>query len=74
MAASITCPTFRPEYAEATVKMTQRNSPHPTERGVSSGTTSRAGTSGCVNLPRRERSVRILGYCLRCGTGHGATS
>ncbi len=46
MAASITWPTFRPEYAEATVKITHRNSPQPTERAVSSGNAAEAGTSG----------------------------
>ncbi len=46
IAASITCPTFSPEYAEATVKMTHRNSPHPTDRAVSSGSVAEAGTGG----------------------------
>ena len=46
IAASITCPTFKPEYAEAMVKITHRKSPHPTDRGVSSGRTAAAGTSG----------------------------
>ena len=46
MAASITCPTFSPEYADATVKMTQSSSPHNTERHVVSGTVEAGGTSG----------------------------
>src|ERR1035438_1881189 len=31
IAASITCPTFSPEYAEATVNTTQRKTPQPIE-------------------------------------------
>jgi len=46
IADSITCPTLRPEYAEATVKIRQKKRPQPTERTVSSGITSRAGTRG----------------------------
>jgi hypothetical protein len=37
MAASITCPTFSPEYAEATVKMMQRKNPQRMARHVVSG-------------------------------------
>jgi hypothetical protein len=51
IAASITCPTFNPEYADATVKTTHRNSPHPTDREVSSATAADAGTSGWYAVP-----------------------
>ena len=46
MAASITCPTFSPEYADATVKMTQSSSPQSTDRHVVSGTAAAGGTIG----------------------------
>ena len=46
IAASITCPTFSPEYAEAMVKTTHKKMPHPMERGVSSAIVSEAGTGG----------------------------
>jgi hypothetical protein len=46
MAASITCPTFSPEYADATVKMTQSSSPHSIDRHVVSGIDDAAGTMG----------------------------
>jgi hypothetical protein len=51
IAASITCPTLRPEYAEATVKTTHRKRPQPTDRGVSSGIVVDAGTSGWYAVP-----------------------
>ena len=46
IAASITWPTFSPEYAEATVNTTQKNTPQPTDRHVSSGGVCSAGTTG----------------------------
>jgi hypothetical protein len=46
IAASITWPTFSPEYAEATVKIAQNTTPQRIERGVSSGTFASAGTMG----------------------------
>jgi hypothetical protein len=46
MAATITCPTLSPEYAEAMVNTTHRNSPHPMDRAVSSGGAWEAGTTG----------------------------
>ena len=46
IAASITCPTLRPEYAEATVKITHSSTPHSTDRQVVSGTDAPAGTMG----------------------------
>jgi hypothetical protein len=51
IADSITCPTFSPEYAEATVKIMQRNNPHPTDLHVSSGSTSPASTRGSQVSP-----------------------
>jgi hypothetical protein len=51
IAASITCPTLSPEYADATVKTTHSNSPHPTDRGVSSAGAVDAGTSGTYAVP-----------------------
>jgi hypothetical protein len=46
IAASITCPTFKPEYAEAMVKITQSTTPHRIDRGVSSGTFASVRTTG----------------------------
>jgi hypothetical protein len=46
IAASMTWPTFRPEYAEATVKITQKNSPQPIDTPVASGSFALAGTIG----------------------------
>ena len=46
IAASITWPTLRPEYAEATVKMTQKVMPQSIDLGVSSGGAASAGTMG----------------------------
>ena len=46
MADSITCPTFSPEYAEATVKTMHNNRPHATDLSVSSGRMVAAGTTG----------------------------
>ena len=51
MAASITWPTFSPEYADATVKSTHRNSPHRTDRHVTSGTLTDGGTIGRYTSP-----------------------
>ncbi len=51
IAASITCPTFSPEYAEATVKMTHRNRPQPIERAVASGRDADGGTTGLYVSP-----------------------
>ena len=51
MAASITCPTFKPEYAEATLNMMHSSTPQPTERQVSSGTVAPAGTIGLYTAP-----------------------
>ncbi len=42
----MTWPTFRPEYAEAAVKIAHRKSPHSTERQVVSGRFAEAGTTG----------------------------
>ena len=61
IAASITCPTFSPEYAEATVNTTQRKTPQPIERGVSSAVLSKAGTGGSVFLSWNQRGVRVAG-------------
>jgi hypothetical protein len=51
IAASITWPTFRPEYADAIVKTTHRKRPHPTDRGVISAIVVDAGTSGWYAVP-----------------------
>jgi hypothetical protein len=42
----MTCPTFRPEYAEAAVKIAHRNSPQKIDRGVDSGRDTDGGTTG----------------------------
>src|SRR4051812_5141159 len=47
----MTCPTFRPEYADAAVKMTQRKRPQITERGVASGRFAEGGTTGRYASP-----------------------
>jgi len=46
IAASITCPTFNPEYADAMVNSRHRNTPQPIDRGVSSGGACFAGMIG----------------------------
>src|SRR5689334_1999507 len=46
IAASMTWPTFSPEYAEAAVKIAHRKRPHQTERAVASGGAEVAGTTG----------------------------
>jgi hypothetical protein len=46
MADSITCPTFKPEYADAMLKMTQSSEPHAMERPASSGMETPGGTMG----------------------------
>ena len=51
MAASITCPTFRPEYAEATVKMMHRKRPQAMARPVLSGGVSCGRTIGSYDSP-----------------------
>jgi len=45
-AASITCPTFSPEYAEATVNTMHRKTPQPIDRALSSADFSEAATGG----------------------------
>ncbi len=67
IAASITCPTFRPEYAEATVKMTQRRRPQPTERTVSSGTRASAGTTGRYSSPAASGTYAFAGSDFESG-------
>ena len=47
----MTCPTLRPEYAEAIVKTTQKKRPHATERHVASGGDWTAGTTGAYVSP-----------------------
>ena len=51
IAASMTWPTFRPEYAEATVKTTQKKRPQKSDRPVTSGGVFSAGTSGAYVSP-----------------------
>ena len=51
MAASITWPTLRPEYAAATVKSTQSKRPQPIERPEASSTLLAAGTIGAYTSP-----------------------
>ena len=46
IAASIPWPTFRAEYAEATLKMMHSSVPQNTARQVTSGTLTVVGTSG----------------------------
>ena len=46
IAASITCPTFKPEYAEATVKITQNATPQTIDLSVNSGVFASAGMMG----------------------------
>ncbi len=46
IADSITCPTFSPEYADATVKTMQRNTPHRIDRRVNSAGASVDGITG----------------------------
>jgi hypothetical protein len=46
IAASMTWPTLSPEYAEATVKRTQKKSPQNNETPVASGNLVPAGTIG----------------------------
>jgi hypothetical protein len=49
--ASITWPTLSPEYAEATVKITQSSTPQPTERPVTSSGAAVARTTGWYASP-----------------------
>ncbi len=51
IADSITCPTFNPEYAEAIVKITQKNNPQPMDRPLSSANRSWARTIGWYFSP-----------------------
>jgi len=51
IAGSITWPTFSPEYAAATVKITQNTTPQPTDRNVSSGSFASAPTTGRYTSP-----------------------
>ena len=51
MAASMTCPTLSPEYAEATVKITQSETPQATDRNVVSGGVSCGRTIGSYCSP-----------------------
>ena len=51
MAASMTCPTLSPEYAEATVKITQSETPQATDRNVVSGGVSCGMTIGSYCSP-----------------------
>jgi hypothetical protein len=46
IAASMTWPTLRPEYADAIVKITQKKRPQPIEVRVASGSAALAGTIG----------------------------
>ena len=64
IAASITCPTFSPEYADATVKTTHKSRPHPTDRGVSSGRTVDAGTIGIYAVPGESGVYAFAGSVL----------
>src|SRR5450432_735809 len=64
IAASITCPTFRPEYAEATVNTTHRKTPHPIERGVSSSRFSEAATGGWYVSPGARGVYALPGSLL----------
>ena len=69
IAASITCPTFSPEYADATVKMTQKRSPQTSERRWPPAAR-RRGHDGLVDLAGLERRVGVLGQRLRFGSVH----
>src|SRR5580765_4142797 len=51
IAASMTWPTFRPEYADAAVKIAQRKRPQITERGDASGRFAEGGTTGRYASP-----------------------
>src|SRR5215469_8555159 len=61
IAASI---PFSPEYAEATVKITHRNSPRPTDLGRQIGKLLRCRNQPLINQPLRERSVGVSGTAL----------
>src|SRR5208283_4131810 len=64
IADSITCPTFSPEYAAATVKITQRNTPQNTDRNVSSGSFASAATIGWYTSPFSNVRYALLGSDL----------
>lgn len=64
IAASITWPTFSPEYADATVNTTHNNRPHPTDRGVSSSTTVDAGIGGTYAVPGASGVYAFSGSVL----------
>jgi hypothetical protein len=51
MAASIPWPTFSPEYAEATEKITQSTTPQKIDLNVSSGSLAAAGMRGWKDSP-----------------------
>ena len=51
MAASIPWPTFSPEYAEATEKITQSTTPQKIDRNVNSGSSTAAGMMGWKDSP-----------------------
>ena len=51
IAASMTCPTFSPEYADATVKMTPKTTPQPIDRHVACGGSDAALTMGWYRWP-----------------------
>src|SRR5512147_22036 len=67
IAASITWPTFRPEYAEAMVKTTHSTSPQPTERNVVSGTRAAAGTTGRYSSPAASGTYAFAGSDFESG-------
>jgi len=60
----MTCPTLRPEYAEAGVKIAQRKRPHATDRGVDSGSEAAGGTTGRYVSPGASARYAFSGRDL----------
>ncbi len=61
MAASNTCPIFRPEYAAAAEKSIAIRSPHITDHGVTSAGDDSGGISGRYSSPGFQFLVGVFG-------------